>query len=529
MVSAVIGMIPEGMYLLTTVTLAISAARLAKRQILLHDMRSIETLARVDVLCVDKTGTITNEVMTVKDVFAPCKMQEEQFQEECVKLNKYIQTIEDDNITMQALKKHFIGSEKLDAIVCRAFSSKTKYSAIETSDGEYRLGAPEILLSGEELTKNLPKIEAHTKDGQRVLAFVKMQGEEACASAFISLENEIRKNAKEVFAHFAKQGIETKVISGDNPLTVSCVAQKAGIANAENYVDAGTLSEKDFPEAVKKYTVFGRVKPEQKKQIVEALQHQKKKVAMTGDGVNDILAMKTADCSIAMGGGSDAARQASQVVLMDSDFSRLKNIVSEGRRDINNITRSATLFLYKNMFSLFLAVFSIINSFEYPLQPSQISLISMFNIGIPSFFLVLEPNEKKQEGRFLIQTLIRALPAALTSFFSIAALVVFARLFQLPDTDIGTASTYLLSVVGFIILLKLSVPVNKYRMVIISLCVLGFLGCLFYFSSLFAIESISTKSMALCAVFALAEVTVMRWLTKGSEYLQEKFQKRELV
>lgn len=527
-VSAVIGMIPEGMYLLTTVALALSAARLAKRHILLHDMRSIETLARVDVLCVDKTGTITNNVMTVKEVFKPSEIKEEQFQEECVKLTQYINTIKDDNITMQALKKYFIGSEKLEVVESKAFSSKAKYSVIKTKDEEYRLGAPEILLSRQSLEMNLSKIEKHTREGQRVLVFVKMNEDEAYPLAFISLENEIRENAKEIFSHFAKEGVETKVISGDNPLTVSIVAGKAGIANAEKYVDAGTLTESDFAEAVTKYTVFGRVKPEQKKQIVEALQHQKKKVAMTGDGVNDILAMKTADCSIAMGGGSDAARQAAQVVLMDSDFSCLKNIVSEGRRDINNITRSATLFLYKNMFSLFLAVFSIINWFEYPLQPSQISLISMFNIGVPSFFLALEHNEKKQEGRFLTQTLIRALPAALTSFLSIATLVIFSRMFNLPDTDIGTASTYLLSVVGFIILLKLSAPMNKYRIVIFSICVLGFLGCLSFFSTLFAIEELSTKCMALCAVFALAEVTVMRWLTNGIEYLQMKFAKRKL-
>lgn len=525
MVSAVIGMIPEGMYLLTTVALALSAARLAKKQVLLHDMRSIETLARVDILCVDKTGTITNEKMTVKNVFEPFHMNKEQFEEECLKLNKYIQTINDGNITMQALRKHFIGSEKLEVLESKAFSSKTKYSEINTPNGKYRLGAPEILLNGEELEENLSRIEEHTKEGQRVLAFVEVQKDKTKPLVFISLENEIRENAKEIFSHFAKQGVETKVISGDHPLTVSIVAKKAGIGNAENYVDAGTLDEADFEEAVKTYTVFGRVKPEQKRQIVEALQQQGKKVAMTGDGVNDILAMKTADCSIAMGGGSDAARQAAQVVLMDSDFSRLKNIVSEGRRDINNITRSATLFLYKNMFSLFLAVFSVLNSFEYPLQPSQVSLISMFNIGIPSFFLALEPNEKKQEGRFLTQTLIKALPAALTSFFSIAALVAFARLFELPDTDIGTASTYLLAVVGFIIFFKIAEPINKYRIAVFAICIIGFLIGISVFSSWFGIESLSTKCAALCAVFALAEVTVMHWITKGIEYLQMKFNK----
>lgn len=400
---------------------------------------------------------------------------------------------------------------------------KTKYSVIQTAQKEYRLGAPEILLCGKALEANLPGIEAHTSEGQRVLAFVSVEDGNACPLAFISLENEIRETAKEIFAHFASQGVVTKVISGDHPLTVSTVAQKAGIANADRYVDAGTLTtERDFAAAAEQYTVFGRVKPEQKKQIIETLQKKKLKVAMTGDGVNDILAMKAADCSIAMSGGSDAARQAAQVVLMNSDFSCLKDIVSEGRRDINNITRSATLFLYKNMFSLFLALFSIINSFTYPLQPSQISLISMFNIGVPSFFLALEANEGKQRGRFLTQTLIRVLPAALTSFFSIAALVIFAKLFELPDTDIGTASTYLLSVVGFIILLQLSIPANKYRLAVFGGCILGFICCLNWFYSLFGIEDLSLKCAALCAVFAIAEVTVMRWLTRGIAFLQEK-------
>lgn len=235
---------------------------------------------------------------------------------------------------------------------------------------------------------------------------------------------------------------------------------------------------------------------------------------MTGDGVNDILAMKKADCSIAMGSGSDAARQAAQVVLLDSDFSHLNDIVSEGRRDINNITRSATLFLYKNMFSLFLAVFSIINSFSYPLKPSQISLVSMFNIGIPSFFLALEANEDKQSGHFITQTVLRALPASLTSFASIAALVVFAQMFHLPDSDIGTASTYLLSIVGFIILIHLSSPFNKYRGIVFTCCLAGFLLSLTWLNDLFAIEALSFKTASLCVVFALAEVTVMRYLTK---------------
>lgn len=523
MVGAVIGMIPEGMYLLTTGALALSAIRLGKHHVLLHDMRSIETLARVDVLCVDKTGTITRNEMTVEEVFSPADISNEDFNKYTNILNRYINTMDDTNLTMAALKEYFTGTDKLDAVSTSAFSSRTKYSSVKTKNHEYRLGAPEILLSEDDINANRLLLEQRTGCGQRVLAFVAIEDDKSTPLIFISLENEVRENSREIFNYFAEQGVDIKVISGDNPMTVSTVAQKAGIKNSEFYIDATTLSSKeDIFHAVKRYTVFGRVKPEQKKQIVEALQEQKLKVAMTGDGINDILAMKEADCSIAMGTGSDAAREASQVVLMDSDFSHLKEIVAEGRRDINNITRSSTLFLYKNMFSLFLAVFSIINSFTYPLQPSQVSLVSMFNIGIPSFFLALERNEAKQHGRFIVQTIIRALPAAITSFVSIAALVVFSKLFNLPEDGIGTASTYLLSIVGFIILYELCIPQNKYRVSVFVLCIAGFLGCSTCLYSLFAIEDLSLQYAALCIVFAIAEITIMRWLTKVMEFFRQK-------
>ena len=512
MVGAVIGMIPEGMYLLTTVALALSSMRLAQKQVLLHDMHSIETLARVDVLCVDKTGTITEDKMSVIEVFPPVNQNDTSFS---TTLSKYIHTLNDNNITMEALKNHFKEEGTLPALQCHPFTSKTKYSSIQTETCEYKLGAPEYLLSSEQLNENSERISQRTSMGQRVLAFVEYQNGVCIPLLFIALENKIRDNAKEIFAYFHDRNVEVKVISGDNPVTVSKIAMNAGIVNADQYVDATTLTTMEsIQNAVSHYTVFGRVKPEQKQQIVKALQNNKLKVAMTGDGVNDILAMKKADCSIAMGSGSDAARQAAQVVLLDSNFSHLNDIVSEGRRDINNITRSATLFLYKNMFSLFLAIFSIINSFSYPLKPSQISLVSMFNIGIPSFFLALEANEDKQSGHFITQTVLRALPASLTSFASIAALVVFAQMFHLPDSDIGTASTYLLSIVGFIILIHLSSPFNKYRGIVFTCCLAGFLLSLTWLNDLFAIEALSLKTASLCVVFALAEVTVMRYLTK---------------
>nr|MCR4610442.1 cation-translocating P-type ATPase [Lachnospiraceae bacterium] len=394
------------------------------------------------------------------------------------------------------------------------FDSKKKYSEVITKECTYRLGAPEFLLSEEQLEDNKEVIEKRTGRGMRVLAFVKEEEGKVSPLLFVALVNELRANVQEIFASFKAQGVGIKVISGDNPLTVSRVAAKAGVEHANEYIDLATVeSDEELKECATKYTVFGRVKPEQKKALVTALHEEGLKVAMTGDGVNDILAMKEADCSIAMGTGSDAARQAAQVVLLDSDFSHMKEIVSEGRRDINNITRSATLFLYKNIFSLLLAVFSIILSMTYPLRPNQVSLISGFNIGIPAFLLALEPNEKKQHGSFIIHTLVKAIPASLTSFFAIAFMVFFGQLFNIPQQEIGTASTYLLSVIGFVILWDITKPMNKWRTFVFFVCIAGFILSNIFLYKLFDMTNISLEAAALCVVFAIAEMTIIRWLT----------------
>jgi len=527
MVGAVIGMIPEGLYLLVTVALALSAARLAKSKVLLHDMRSTETLARVDVLCVDKTGTITSNEMHVTQVFLPAEHEGDDLGPAKEKLAGYVATTPDGNITSRALQEYFPegtswGEDGKDVEIV-PFSSKLKYSEIAAQDGRYRFGAPGFILSEQCLKNNEKLIEEHTSKGERVLVLAcERDGEEEFSPVlFVSLENGLRPNVEETFRYLADQEVRVMVISGDDPVTVSSIACSVSIPGADRYVDASTLSsEEEIEKAVEHYTVFGRVKPEQKKQIVQALKKKGQRVAMTGDGVNDILAMKEADCSIAMGAGSDAAMQAAQVVLLDSDFSHMKQIIGEGRRDINNLTRSATLFLYKNIFSLLLAAFSIINTFTYPLQPTQISLVSMFNIGVPAFLLALEPNEKKQHGRFLKVTLIRSLPAALTSFFTIAALVVFGKVFSIGDTDVGIASTFLLSIVGFMILFRLCRPRNWYRSAVIWICVLGFVFCAWFFSSLFSIDYISYPCLMLAAVFAIAQESLMRNLT---EFVESKY------
>lgn len=514
MVSALLGMIPEGLYLLTTVALALSSMRLAQNKILLHDMKSIESLARVDVLCVDKTGTITNNTMKVLDIFDKNGNSLIDKKEDLKILAKYINTIEDKNITMDAIKEQLYGIsiEKLSNIEKENFNSKNKFSFIKIDENvTYKLGAPEILLNKEyeEL------VNKRTKNGERLIAFVEVKNNETIPILFISLKNEIRKNAKEIFEFFDNRNVQIRVISGDNPITVSSIAKQAGIKGYEKYIDCRELKNyADIQKAVKKYIVFGRVNPEQKRQIIKALKEQGLKVAMTGDGVNDILAMKEADCSIAIGSGSDAARGTAQVVLLDSDFGKMRNIVYEGRKNINNITRSASLFTYKNIFSLLLSIYSIIFAMQYPLEPNQVSLGSAFTIGIPAFLLTFEENQKKQQnGNFMRKVFTNSLPAAITSFLAIVAMVKFSDLFNVGVKEITTACSYLFFTGGFLILYKIIRPLNKYRTSVMFLCILGIILTINIMPNFFAIKEISERSAILVTLFAIAEFSVIRWVT----------------
>lgn len=514
MVSALLGMIPEGLYLLTTVALALSSMRLAQNKILLHDMKSIESLARVDVLCVDKTGTITNNTMKVLDIFDKNGNSLIDKKEDLKILARYINTIEDKNITIDAIKEQLYGisTEKLSNIEKENFNSKNKFSFIKIDENvTYKLGAPEILLNKEyeEL------VNKRTKNGERLIAFVELKNDETIPILFISLKNEIRKNAKEIFEFFDNRNVQIRVISGDNPITVSSIAKQAGIKGYEKYIDCRKLKNyADIQKAVKKYIVFGRVNPEQKRQIIKALKEQGLKVAMTGDGVNDILAMKEADCSIAIGSGSDAARGTAQVVLLDSDFGKMRNIVYEGRKNINNITRSASLFTYKNIFSLLLSIYSIIFAMQYPLEPNQVSLGSAFTIGIPAFLLTFEENQKKQQnGNFMRKVFTNSLPAAITSFLAIVAMVKFSDLFNVGVKEITTACSYLFFTGGFLILYKIIRPLNKYRTSVMFLCILEIILTINIMPNFFAIKEISERSAILVTLFAIAEFSVIRWVT----------------
>ncbi len=563
MVGAIIGMIPEGLYLLLTVALALGAMYLAQKKVLLHDMRSIETLARVDVLCVDKTGTITSNEMSVTEVFLPgadpivelsetatdpeesdedeekdedsrtekaeVKSEPKAVDPEVEKkkeiISRYIATVDDGNITMNALVDYFGKGEVYKDADVTPFTSKLKYSEVKMKDVTYRLGAPDILLSKEDYDETRPMIEAQAEHGLRVLVFAEVERSGRIAPVlFIALKNGIRKNAPETFEYFKKQGVEVKVISGDNPLTVSKIAHQVGIPHSDRYVDATTLEDDDaIQEAVSKYTIFGRVKPEQKKSIVLALKKNGLKVAMTGDGVNDILAMKEADCSIAMGNGSDAARQAAQVVLLDSDFSRMEDIVSRGRQIINNITRSATVFLFKNIFSMLLAICAIIATFNYPLVPSQISLVTLFNTGVPAFLLSLEPNTRKQKQSFFRRILANAGPAAFTAFFTIAALAFYGERNNINTESLGVIATFLLAIAAYLLLLHISRPFNKYRSIVVQLMFFGFFLFIYipFTRDLYMMKGLNTEEIRILAIFALIEIAIIKVLMLVLEHVRK--------
>lgn len=545
-VAAIIGMIPEGLYLLTTVALALSTMKLARKKVLLHDMKSIETLARVDVLCVDKTGTITEPDMKLKEIFL-CKNSGADGTQTALTLDElkslildYANASVDNNATMLALKAYAADALTNNtsalhrtAVSQQAFSSSLKYGSVTFSDGTYLLGAPEFIMH-EDFARIEEEIIPYADKGDRVLLFARYDGENVengingsvTPLGFVALANPIRENAVKTFEYFKSQGVAIKVISGDNPRTVSRIAIQAGIENAESFVDAATLDTEDkIADAVNKYTVFGRVTPKQKKQLVKALQAKGHTVAMTGDGVNDILAMNDADCSVAMASGSEAAAQAAQVVLLDSDFAHMPDVVYEGRRVVNNIQRSASLFLVKNIFSLLLSMFSVILMVTYPLEPAQVSLISMFTIGVPGFLLALEQNKDRIKGRFITNVMLKALPGGLTDVIAVGALVVCGEVFCISDASIGTIATLVLSVVGFMILFKISEPLNrmKYAVIIGNIAGLVFSG--FFLKKLFALTDLSNICILLMIVFGFAAESLFRNLTLLVEKLRGSYEK----
>lgn len=527
-VASLIGMIPEGLYLLTSMALAAGVVRLAQKKTLVHDMGCIETLARVDVLCVDKTGTVTENKMAVEDVIPLCP---DRFEEEDIRLimADYVAAMRADNDTMAALRKYFTGKVTQQAIKAVPFTSAKKFGGVSFHEDEtYLLGAPDVLL-GERYGKYARQIDAYSSKGCRVLLLALYDGqpddEELDAPlmpiSLILLSNKIRAEAPETFRYFAKQGVAIKVISGDNAMAVSEVAKRAGIKGAESYVDARTLeTDEDIAEAIEKYTVFGRVTPDQKRKFVRALKAGGHTVAMTGDGVNDVLALKEADCSIAMASGSDAASQVSHIVLLESNFAAMPSVVAEGRRVINNIERSAALFLVKNIFSFALALISLIFTLPYPVTSAQMSLVSALTIGAPGFVLAMEPNISRIKGKFLPNVIYRALPGALTDLFLVLGVILFCMVFEVEDNMMSTVCAIILNIVGLMVVHFTCKPYNLLRKMMIGGLTAAFVFCVVMLPQLFTLSSLDLPGAMILVVFALLSAPALIVIRRAQDKLK---------
>lgn len=516
MVASLVGMIPEGLYLLASVALVVSVRRLAGRKVLVHEMNCVETLARVNVLCVDKTGTITKPEMSVSDVVF-CKDNVTDM------ISMVAGNMNGDNETMKAIKEYFFEHKDKKAERVYSFSSQNKYSGAVIDGHCYIFGAPEyVLLNRYDDYTDI--YDRYSDRGERIIVFGECQTdpcgnaieEPVIPYAFIILENEIRDTAKETFGYFEKQGVDVVVISGDNPVTASKVAIRAGIRNAENYVDATTLkSEDDIKAAIQRYTVFGRVIPEQKKQIIQAFKQAGRVVAMTGDGVNDVLALKCADCSVAMASGSDAASNAAQIVLLDSDFSKMPEVVLEGRRVVNNIQTSASLFLVKNIFSILTTVFTLIAANLYPLYPTQLSLLGAFTIGTPAFFLALQPNKELIRGDFLVNVILKALPAGLADFIMLAAISIHGNVLGMSNEQISTMAIVILLFIGLEALVRICRPFDGIRIALCIAMAAGIVVCVLNFKSIFAIATVNMVMLRMIIMYGVIAAVLFGVMCKS--------------
>ena len=514
-VGALVGMIPEGLYLLTSMALAASAVKLSRKKVLVRDMNCIETLARVDVLCVDKTGTITEPKMEVEQVIPLSRHTPQQLED---MLSAFYDNTEPENDTAQAMTEMFSHNVGWNCTRRVPFSSQTKWSAAEFSrQGTLVVGAPEFVM-GNRFYEVEDEVEEWTNLGYRVLLLAQYDGypeswklNERLLTpvALVTLTNRVRPEAPDTFKFFTQTGVTIKVISGDNPATVSDVARRANIPGAEDYIDVSELeSDKDFRIAVENYTVFGRVTPDKKKKLIQALKRNKHTVAMTGDGVNDVLAMKEADCGISMASGAQAASQVAQLVLLHNDFSALPGIVDEGRRVINNIQRAAALFLVKNIFSFFTSIITILFVLPYPLEPSQLTVISAATIGIPAFFLAMQPNYDPVPKRFMMGAMRRAFPGGLTNIFVVVTAMAYMVMFQLPASDVSTIAAAILSVVGILVLYQICKPMDIWRWIVCGAMTALLIVCFTTLKSTFSLHLETNQGKLLMMTLLIMTPTV---------------------
>ena len=518
-VGALIGRIPEGLLLLTSSVMAVSVARLAKFNVLVQQLYCIETLARVDVICLDKTGTITSGEMRMKEFIADKGIKKDYAERVISNLCYAFKNVND---TMKAIQNKYTLKGTWEVIDVVEFSSSRKYSAATFKDeGTFYLGAPEFVLK--EQVKNYKEILEKYSD-YRTLVLAKEGKNEKQVLGFLIIEDTIRQTAPATLEYFKKQGVRVKIISGDNFQTVASIARRAGL-NDVNGVDARTITEENVFEAVEKYDVFGRVTPEQKKMLIKALQSQDHTVAMTGDGVNDVLALKCADCSIAMASGSDAAKNVSQLVLLDSNFASLPEVVAEGRRTINNVERSASLLLIKTIFTSILVCVCILTKSEYFYLPIQLSLITTCTISVPSFFLALEPNHNRVKGNFMLKVVSKSIPPALTVVFNVIMILLFRNQFNI-DTDLtSTLIVIMTGTTGFINLSRICRPFNTFRTILYTILLSLFLYVIVYHSSFFYLSQINFNTILLYTVFYICSIWVFDKLNIIIDFILKTFDK----
>lgn len=518
-VAAVIGMIPEGLVLLTSTVLAVGILKLSKYKVLVQELYCIEMLARTDVLCLDKTGTLTEGKMQF------VKMNIEKGTN--TEIEKILSTFSkhmEENATIRAIKAQFDKKSTLSVKKVIPFSSERKYSALETEKGYYVLGAPEYILDPE--APLLKKMDSSFQK-YRVLLLAKTRKlkEKGMYTplAWILLEDVIRGKAKETIAYFQKEDVEIKVISGDNPITVSRIAERVAIKNAEKHIDMRKVKDREIETIVDKYTVFGRVSPAQKKRLILALKKKGHTVAMTGDGVNDVLALKEADCSIAMNSGSDAARNVSQIVLLESNFEAMPNVVLEGRQTVNNIEKSSILYLTKTMYATMLAILFLFINKEYPFEPIQLTLTSVVTIGIPSVFLALEPNKRRIKGNFFTNVFGKAFPFSVVVVINIILIMILSSILSLNSEETSTLCVIMNAIISFLLLFRISLPFNVRKIVLFIAMVVLFLYQILGFRTLFSLASFQLRLLFIVLILTPISFLI---LSKLILFAQEKLEKK---
>lgn len=499
--AAMLGMIPQGLILLTSVTFAVGATKLAKQKTLVQTLPSIETLARADVLCLDKTGTITDGDLSIEEIIPFNNINKEQMEEI---LSEIMYALDDNNATATAIRENFNKNNNYNPIIKKPFSSSRKWSgATFEKQGTYLIGSPEFLFKKiDQQHDNV--INKYLNQGLRVLALghsdINVNDTDILSSltimGLIVLSDNLRDNAIETFAYFVEQGVELKIISGDNPITVSNIAKQAKILNSDKYIDMSKTDEFDnYKLLTEKYTVFGRVSPHQKCELVKGLKDNNKTVCMTGDGVNDVLALKEADCAVAMSGGSDAAKSVSDFVLMSKDFSSMVDVLKEGRRVINNIENVSSLYLIGTIYSTMLALIFIFIPLAFPYSPLQMNPVNTLSVGIPSFILALKANYSKPDGKFISNVLENAVPAAITVVLNITIIQLAGLAFDLSLLETATMSVFLTGVVSFILLYKVSQPLNWKKHLMLTSLFLVFLSVFIFFREFFDLASLFTRNV----------------------------------